>query len=410
MWLGHVYLVFAAIVAAQNDTREPETRPENWDPDQCDCYLTGGEYYTGHSFWDFTDWSKCAGTPDIIDDEEKAAEAGFTCKFFKKKRWKKFWTIQSWNNHEDGSLDYGARFPMVNSASNMYFQNNDDDDDDDDSTFLTMRTSRLDSFQTAAQINSVDRFQYLSIRFLGRVHGSSGGCMAMFTYRHAKEIANVQEADMEILTRDANHRVHYTNHPSYSIDGEQFPDATRNESLPRGIVWEDWVEHRMDWTPTRSVWYANDMEVANISFQVPRDPSYMIFNTWSDGGFWTQNMTTGGEAFMDIQWIQMVYNVSDTKEKKKRDEADSSPLAQRIAQGRRMFSHHSKRKTPENVCKMVCSIDGDNKGNDDGEPGEVTWLWGNSTAPRILIAGDPGGGTKFLVLWVFGVVTAVWFL
>ncbi|KAF7557787.1 hypothetical protein G7Z17_g423 [Cylindrodendrum hubeiense] len=397
-------VVFAATTFAQ---AQNEVQPENWEADQCDCFLTDGvepEYYTEHAFWDFRSLSDYAGVPDIIAGENSSAEADFTSKYFKKKEWKDFWGIQSWSNRRSNGLAYGARFPMVNSPNNIYIQPNDDKNPASD-TYLTMRTNRLRTFQGASEFDSLDHFQYLSIRFLGRTRGEPGACMAMFTYVPADEIKNIQEADLEMLTREDTDRIHYTNHPGYSIEGEVFPKATRNTTLPDDLHWGDWVEHRLDWTPTQSIWYANGIETANIAFQVPRDPSLMIFNTWGDGGVWVGNMTLNGEAYMQIQWIEMVYNISETESDSKRkrhlDRRSSLSLRDFGPQGK--LQRH-KRDSPENECRMVCSID------EGGGAGAVTWLWGNSTAPRVFVGESFGGAVIFLTAWVIGLTAFLWYV
>uniref|UniRef100_A0A0D2YE96 GH16 domain-containing protein n=1 Tax=Fusarium oxysporum (strain Fo5176) TaxID=660025 RepID=A0A0D2YE96_FUSOF len=287
-------VVFALIAVTRAQGNATETKPEDWEADQCDCYLTDGiepEYYTQHRFWDFRNLGEYAEIPDTIAGENASAEADVTSKYFKKKEWEEL---------------------LVHSKLEQ------------------PKKSRHSCF--------------LSIRFLGRVRGAPGACMAMFTYVPADEIKNVQEADMEILTREDYDRVHYTNHPGYSIEGEVYPKATRNTTLPDGLKWNEWVEHRMDWTPNQSIWYANGKQVANISFQVPRDPSLMIFNTWGDGGVWTQNMTMGEEAYMEMQWLQLLYNTSETSDKRKRHNAGPK--------GRFL-----RKRGDENVCRMKSNIE-----------------------------------------------------
>ena len=46
---------------------------------------------------------------------------------------------------------------------------------------------------------------------------------------------------------------------------------------------------------------------------------------WSDGSSWPGNMTVGGLATLDVEWIDLVYNTS--------------------------------RETPEGTCKTVCTVD-----------------------------------------------------
>ena len=56
----------------------------------------------------------------------------------------------------------------------------------------------------------------------------------MFTYRDSDTLADVQEADIEFLTKGPRNKIQYTNQPSYSDDGDTFPEATRNASTSEG--------------------------------------------------------------------------------------------------------------------------------------------------------------------------------
>lgn len=129
----------------------------------------------------------------------------------------------------------------------------------------------------------------------------------MFTYLASSPI---QEADIEILTSGPRDVVQYTNQPSNSQSGDIIAEATLNATIPGGLGWSDWNAYRIDWMPTQSSWYVNGQSSANISFQVPRDPAGLIVNIWSDGGPWTGNMSTHDEAYLQIQYIELVYNIS----------------------------------------------------------------------------------------------------
>ncbi|KAL4726330.1 hypothetical protein ACLX1H_007010 [Fusarium chlamydosporum] len=287
--------------------------------DECNCYLTNGSnsaYYLRHNFYDYRNLSKYARIPNPIGNSSRKADV--TSDYFKSDTWVETWSIQDWNNRESGgvSLSGDATVLMANSPNNIYIQENDDDDATSD-TFLTMRTVRLPGFQSAAEFDSVLTYHYVSVRMLARVTGAAGACMALFTYLEGEELADVQEADIEIMTRDPKNQIQYTNQPSFTEDGDEVPKATRNATLPKGVGWDDWVVHRLDWTPERSVWYVQGQEVASIEFQTPKDPAQIILNAWSDGGSWSGNMSLGDAAYMQVQWIDMVYNVTKDNEDKR---------------------------------------------------------------------------------------------
>lgn len=320
--------------------------------DECDCYLTNGTnsaYYSRHSFYDYRNLGDYAGVPSPVQNASR--KAGVTSDYFNSDTWDDSWSIQDWSNRGKGvSLSGDATVLMINSPNNVYIEKNDDKDAASD-TFLTMRTMRLPGFQSAAEFESVSTYHYVSVRMLARATGSAGACMAIFTYLGGEELAAVQEADIEIMTRDPKNRVQYTNQPSFTEDGDDIPKATRNGTLPKGVEWDDWVVHRLDWTPKRSTWYANGQEVASIEFQTPKDPAQIILNAWSDGGSWSGNMSLNGAAYMHIQWIDMVYNVTKDNEEK------------RSFDGRRLESDAEqdgglvRRDDSKGACKVVCSID-----------------------------------------------------
>jgi beta-glucanase (GH16 family) len=252
---------------------------------------------------------------------------------------------------------------MVNSPNNIYIQETDDDGATSD-TFLTMRTMRMPGFQSAAEFESVSTYHYVSVRMLARVTGSAGACMALFTYLEGEELADVQEADIEILTHDPKNRIQYTNQPSFTDDGDEVPKATRNATLPKGVQWDDWVVHRLDWTSKRSVWYVQGQEVASIEFQTPKDPAQIILNAWSDGGSWSGNMSLGDAAYMQIQWIDMVYNTTQDNEDKR--SLDSEILERGVRKESSLFH----REDDDDGCKVVCSIDDVDKTGDAKVPSE----------------------------------------
>ncbi|KAJ4268772.1 hypothetical protein NW762_002840 [Fusarium torreyae] len=342
------------------------------DNDECNCYLTNGTnsaYYSQHDFYDYRNLSKYAGVPNPIRNASRKADV--TSDYFESDTWDNTWGIQDWNNRGNGgvSLSGDATVLMVNSPNNIYIEENDDDNAASD-TFLTLRTMRLPGFQSAAEFESVSTYHYLSVRMLARVTGSPGACMALFTYLEGEELADVQEADIEIMTRDPKNRIQYTNQPSFTDDGDEVPKATRNGTLPKGLGWDDWIVHRLDWTPKRSVWYVEGEEVASIEFQTPKDPAQIILNTWSDGGSWSGNMSLNGAAYMQIQWIDMVYNVTKENNDSKRS-LDNQILKRDDVQESALV-----RREDEDGCKVVCSID------EVDEAGESKVLW-KSAASRM---------------------------
>ena len=328
--------------------------PSLTDDSKCECYLTNGtkaSFFETHRFLDFRNLEKHANVPPTISKSNDSGSAPVTSAYFTTDEWTDTFWVQNWNNSHVTRED--ATVLMVNSPNNVYIESNLDLHASSQ-TWLTLRTQRLKDFQTAAEIESVaPGFQYLSVRMLARTIGSPGAVTALFTYRGADKLADVQESDLEVRTMDPPNTIQYTNQPSYTEDGDEIPNATKNVTLPDGHPnWTEWAVHRLDWTPKETIWYVDGTEVAHISFQTPRDPSKVILNAWSDGGEWSGNMTVDHAAYLQIQWLEMVYNATDENPaKKKRDDDDDDD--------------------EEGSCDVVCSID------ETTERGKPVMLWDN---------------------------------
>ncbi|KAI0200255.1 concanavalin A-like lectin/glucanase [Astrocystis sublimbata] len=286
---------------------------------RCNCYRTNtttSHYFRNHKFFDFRSLSQYARVPAPIETAQESADAPPTSAYFQSPDWTGAWSIQSWNNSAlmGGDSDVtgsDATVLMVNSPNNIYIQHNDDHNPSSN-TYLVMRTMRHEDFQSAAEIESGSlNYQYLSLRMFARTRGSPGAITAMFTFRNSDTLTKVQESDLEIRTNDPVKYIQYTNQPSWNEDGN-IPQATRNVSLPNKLGWSDWQYHRMDWTPGSTSWLADGKLVSSIQFQAPKDASQVIFNSWSDGGTWSGNMSVNSTAELQIQWIEFVYNTTDS--------------------------------------------------------------------------------------------------
>ncbi|KAI0386397.1 glycoside hydrolase family 16 protein [Hypomontagnella monticulosa] len=274
------------------------------DPSRCHCYLTNGttpKYFTGHKFFDFRNIAN-PKVPAPINDRDGTTNAPVTNAYFNSTAWTSMWETQNWVGGSDNATLYSTY-----SKNNIYIESNTDSNPSS-KTFLTLRTYRhpAGNFQSGAEFDSVSpNYQYVSMRMYARTRGSSGGVTAMFTYRGGDTEADVQEADLEVLTREATNDVHYTNQPS-TVDGVTRPNATVEVAIPG--TWSNWRVHRYDWTPGSSDWYVDGKKTASIQYQAPKDPATLIFNTWSDGGNWSGVMASGNSAVMQIQWIELIYN------------------------------------------------------------------------------------------------------
>ncbi|KAK3179811.1 hypothetical protein K4F52_008807 [Lecanicillium sp. MT-2017a] len=299
----------------------PAFAAEIVDDSQCDCYITDGRFparYRNHGFWDFRSMSQCAGVPEVINSVDGNINAPVTCPLFDwSDPFTQFWGPQHWFN---GNND----FPMIMTYNNLYIEHNNGGESD---TFMTMRTSRLPGFQTASELESIKKHDHASVRMLARSHGSAGACTSVFTYLGAEQLKDVQEADIEMLTRETDRVIHYTNQPSYLEDGSTVDGASYAVTLPNGKRWSDWTTHRLDWTPGRTTYGIDGIETHTQTFQAPRDPSKILLNAWSDGGVWTGTMAQGGEAYQNVQWVEILYNVLQEGEQCNRAcSIDKSPV------------------------------------------------------------------------------------
>lgn len=376
------FLVFYFLLTAIERCAARNNGPQVED-DDCDCFLinsTNPTYYSKHMFFDFRNLKEYAGVPDVVSDLEESSDRTTTSDYFADDDWTSVWQLQDWDNRlgNGKGLSKDATIVMVNSPSNVYIEENEDDDPSF-KTFMTMRTKRLPKFQTAAEFQTKKSdYKFISIRMLARTIGSPGACTAMFTYRDSDKLSNIQEADIEFLTSGPRNRIQYTNQPSYSLEGDSISEATSNSSMPGDFQWSDWVVHRLDWTPNRSIWYVNGEETANIEFQTPRDASGINFNAWSNGGDWTGLMKVYDEVYFQIQWIQMVYNTTGKHRDRIRSMDGSGP-------SENLVRRKSKR------CKAVCSID------EVDEAGDVLMLWESSVSGRFVAGGLAGW---LVIIWI----------
>ncbi|KAI1397427.1 glycoside hydrolase family 16 protein [Hypoxylon fuscum] len=272
----------------------------------CHCYLTNGttpKYFVNHKFFDFRNIAN-PRVPPVINSFSGAANAGVTHPYFNTTAFTNTWALQSWASNGTVANTY--------SKNDVYIQQNTDSKANS-KTFMTLRTYRHPAsngnFQESAEFDTVSpNYRYVSMRMYARVQAAKGGVAAMFTYRGGATAADVQEADVEILTREATNEINYTNQPS-QVGGVARPNATAEVAIPG--VWSNWRVHRYDWTPGASNWYVDGKLVNSNKFQAPVDPATLIFNTWSDGGSWSGLMAAGQQALMQVQWIQLIYNNTD---------------------------------------------------------------------------------------------------
>ena len=348
-------------------------------------------YFTKHRFFDFRNLAQYAGVPPTITNAHESGTAAVANQYFTSTEWTDTWMVGNWSNSAGVRKD--STVLMVNSRNNVYIEANGDSNPASQ-TFLTLRTQRLPAvqdqkeFQTAAEIESLSGgFHYLSVRMLARTIGAPGAITALFTYRRADKLADIQEADLEIRTKDPRNTIQYTNQPSYTEDGDDIPEATQNISMPGGQDWTAWAVHRLDWTPTSTIWYIDGVQVSNIRFQTPRDASKVILNAWSDGGEWSGNMTQFDAAYLQIQWLDIAFNNTESKKAEKRSSEEKDVRSSDVGPAGPLVG----RAAEQGSCKVVCSID------QTTNLGQPVMLWNNGAGRGREIGRGWIGGVIFVV-------------
>ncbi|KAI1741568.1 concanavalin A-like lectin/glucanase domain-containing protein [Xylaria scruposa] len=262
----------------------------------CNCYKAAADstaHFVNRRFFDFRNIAN-PSTPAPIAGSGADGAAGATHPYFSTAEWTNTWRTQSWSTPGEGVA-------RQNSLNNVFIA--PAQDGEQGSSHLTLRTVRQSDYQSTAEVESATAdYHFLTMRMLARSRGASGAVTALFTYTANP---SVQEADIEFRTQTALNQVQYTNQPG-TVNGEEQPEATRVVALSG--PWTEWQEHRYDWTPGSSDWYVDGKKVASIQFQTPTAPLSVIMNVWSDGGVWSGVMAPGGEAEMQVQWLDLTYN------------------------------------------------------------------------------------------------------
>jgi beta-glucanase (GH16 family) len=191
----------------------------------------------------------------------------------------------------------------------------------------------------------------------------------LFTYAD-----ETNEADIEVLTADNATTYRFTNQPSVDKHGDSIERASVTATaLP---AWTGWRVHRIDWVKGAVRWFVDGKLVATNGFNVPKKPSGIILNLWSDGGVWSGNMSVSGRAEMHVQWVQIAFNTSGNREgprgkrggkvKKKKSESFMIRRSSRLWFGQQMGEVHGQGQSSlikrvgsgKRGCANVCVIDG----------------------------------------------------
>ncbi|KAL3459524.1 concanavalin A-like lectin/glucanase domain-containing protein [Aspergillus heterothallicus] len=238
--------------------------------------------YANRIYHDFRACNKCGLTsePVNITTEDESAAAITWC--------------------SEVSKDTPIR--KLNSNRNVYIQR----DADSSSAYLVLRAYRNEHIISSAEVESkLHNIFHASIRVRARVRGDPSTCAGILTYYDDEN-----ESDIEILTHDPTNHIRYTNQPGLDEDGNEIPGASVDAVIRGGAVWTEWNDYRLDWTAELSSWYLNGELAHTKTYGVPTKPRNFILNMWGDGGVWTGDMDVGAAAYLDIEWIEILYNTT----------------------------------------------------------------------------------------------------
>jgi beta-glucanase (GH16 family) len=122
-----------------------------------------------------------------------------------------------------------------------------------------------------------------------------------------------------MFTRTPTNYINYSNQPASSGEPKwiPIPGASVNRTLPIGLSYADWHVHRLDWTKDRTVFFVDNTVVNTTTLNVPviTPPSKIYLDMWSSASDWTGSMQIGNNASFDIQWVELLFNSTDSTAK-----------------------------------------------------------------------------------------------
>ncbi|GKZ32737.1 hypothetical protein AbraIFM66950_002349 [Aspergillus brasiliensis] len=325
----------------------PNTNPQETHPHaNCDCYITSSfssnsnsnsdlappAYFTHYRFWDFRNTPLPQTAPETTQTNPSNPHDTSTLEIYPltKTLFSHDWRVQTWDRE---ATDISP-VPMKNTDGNVFLLKHPASTPRDPrSSFLVLRTTRFRDHASTAEVEGLFGYIYhcslrLRMRMMSRddivraaaastlpnsqsESGSQskiprGSCAGIFTYR-----SSICESDIEILTSEDSHTIHYANQPDYDpISDTLIPGASSIVNLTK--PWTSWTTHRLDWVADMSAWYADGQLQGKSNYSVPNRPSIVAMNLWSNGGNWSGDMNVGDSVFMGIEWIELVYNVTKT--------------------------------------------------------------------------------------------------
>ncbi|PWY65606.1 concanavalin A-like lectin/glucanase, partial [Aspergillus heteromorphus CBS 117.55] len=310
----------------------------------CDCYINtptpsdpDTTIFTHYKLWDFRNVPLPALSIESTPTNPSSPSSLLETYPLTKTPFDSDWRAQNWQRN---ATPLGP-IPMINTDRNVFLLKDvTSSPQDPKSSFLVLRTTRFPDHASTAELDGQFgpvyhcslrvRMRIMSEREILRAAGKvrkdkntvdsktnsnsnsktdpipPGTCAGIFTY-----LTPTCESDIEILTSEDPHTIHYANQPDYDpVSDTSIPGSSTTVNL--STPWTLWTTHRLDWHAGSSVWFADGQVVSNLSYSVPDQPSVVAVNLWSDGGNWSGDMKVGESVFMGIEWIEMLYNVSSS--------------------------------------------------------------------------------------------------
>ncbi|RPA97526.1 concanavalin A-like lectin/glucanase [Choiromyces venosus 120613-1] len=136
---------------------------------------------------------------------------------------------------------------------------------------------------------------------------ADGGAVAGLFFYYDDE----DETDIEILTKDGDKAIRYTQHPAYdNVTDSAVPDATFQLQLKKS--WSKMQEHRFDWTPSVTTFFQDNSAKQEITKNVPKHGGKVMLNLWANNGTWSGPPSTK-DVIMEMEYIMVYFNTTSSQ-------------------------------------------------------------------------------------------------
>ncbi|KAF5666666.1 xyloglucan endo-transglycosylase [Fusarium heterosporum] len=190
-----------------------------------------------------------------------------------------------------------------------------------ETTSRNLRTQTI-SLPAPQQMTEVGNYQPEEVR-VAKISGpKDNNAVTALTFLSSRQNESSQQSSGmdfgdENILRQIDDIVGFNTQPTLDIRNKYIPGSHWNMSMPGNASWEAWNNYRMDWVADQVVWYTNGIEMANTSVNVPSVPCRLSVSLWGNGGTWTRNMTLGKSALLEVQWLEVAFNLSGTRPSEK---------------------------------------------------------------------------------------------